>query len=288
MLAGATVVLAVPPPILNHVTIQIEEGMRVIWANGVPDHDTGSFPNRRNPNAIRAQTYTFRMPAEPSAAARLVPLGMHPFGVAVNGVVFDPGAAEWWRGDFSSGWQYEPLSGAIDLGVDENNGHVQPNGAYHYHGIPTRLLRRLTGGKPTMVLIGWAADGFPIYGPWDRQVPGDPASPWIPMRSSYRLKKGVRPDGPAGHYDGSFVADHEFVAGAGDLDECNGRSGPTPEFPKGIYHYHLTDTFPYIPRFFKGTPDPSFFRRAPPPVAGRPARGGRRGGPGAERPPPRE
>ncbi len=213
---------------------------------------------------------------------------MHPFGVAVNGVVLDPGAAEWWRGDFSSGWQYEPLSGAMDLGLDDSNGHVQPNGAYHYHGIPTRLLRRLTEGKPTMVMIGWAADGFPIYGPWDRKVPGDRASPWIQVRSSYQLKKGNRPDGPGGFYDGSFVADFEFVAGAGDLDECNGRFGPTPEFPNGIYHYHVTDTFPYIPRYFKGTPDPSFFRRGPLPPTGRPARGGRRGGPGVERPPPRE
>jgi hypothetical protein len=30
-----------------------------------------------------------------------------------------------------------------------------------------------------------------------------------------------------------------------DLDECNGHFGPTPEFPDGIYHYHLTHTPPY-------------------------------------------
>lgn len=283
MLLTAAAALAVPPPVINHVTIQVEDGMRLIWSNGMPDHDTGSFPSRRNPNAITAQSYTFRMPAEPKVAEKTTPLGMHPFGVAVNGVVFDPGAAEWWRGDFSSGWQYEPLSGAIDLGIDDSNAHVQPNGAYHYHGMPTRLLAKLTGGKSKLVLIGWAADGFPIYGPWDRKNPSDPSGELIKLRSSYRLKKGNRPDGPGGFYDGSFVADYQFVPGAGDLDECNGRFGPTPEFPSGIYHYYVTDAFPFIPRIFKGTPDPSFFRKGPP--LGGP-RMGRRGGPGLRHPPP--
>ena len=60
---------------------------------------------------------------------------MQPFGVAVNGVVFDPGAAEWFNRDPRSGWQYEPLAGKINLGVDESFAHVQPNGAYHYHGM---------------------------------------------------------------------------------------------------------------------------------------------------------
>ncbi|MBI3160378.1 MAG: YHYH protein [Chloroflexi bacterium] len=31
-----------------------------------------------------------------------------------------------------------------------------------------------------------------------------------------------------------------------DLDECNGHFGVTPEYPQGIYHYHVTDTFPYL------------------------------------------
>lgn len=31
-----------------------------------------------------------------------------------------------------------------------------------------------------------------------------------------------------------------------DLDECNGHFGSTPEYPEGIYHYHVTDTFPYL------------------------------------------
>ena len=30
-----------------------------------------------------------------------------------------------------------------------------------------------------------------------------------------------------------------------DLDECSGHTGPTPEFPNGVYHYHLTESAPY-------------------------------------------
>ena len=30
-----------------------------------------------------------------------------------------------------------------------------------------------------------------------------------------------------------------------DLDECSGHMGATPEFPDGVYHYHLTETAPY-------------------------------------------
>jgi hypothetical protein len=40
--------------------------------------------------------------------------------------------------------------------------------------------------------------------------------------------------------------------GSGDLDECNGRMGVTPEFPDGIYHYYATDSYPFFQRCVKG------------------------------------
>ena len=36
----------------------------------------------------------------------------------------------------------------------------------------------------------------------------------------------------AARYDGTFVADYEFVEGAGDLDECNGRFWRHARFPR--------------------------------------------------------
>lgn len=265
-----------PPPGANDVSITIEGDRRVIAANGLPDHATGRFPNGDNPNGIRAQRYRFTVPLRPAANPQPTPLGPQPFGIAVNGVLFDPGTAEYWHNDRDSGWHYDALGGAFSLGLDTNNAHVQPNGAYHYHGIPVALLERLSGGKARMTLIGWAADGFPIYATWGHRTAADAGSAIVQLKSSYRLKSGRRPgaDGqPDGKYDGIFVEDFEYAAGSGDLDECSGRFGVTPEFPAGTYHYVLTEDFPFIPRAFRGTPDPSFARRAsggPPDRAGAP------------------
>ena len=82
--------------------------------------------------------------------------------------------------------------------------------------------------------------------------------------------------GPGGSYDGAFVQDYNFVAGAGDLDECNGRMCITPEFPRGTYAYFLTEDWPVIPRGFRGTP---ISLKGPP---GTPPQG-----PSGRRPPPR-
>lgn len=262
------------------VRITERDGYRWIESNGLPDHATGAFPNRGNPNRIQSQRYRFRVTLRPQRAARITPVQRQLFGVAVNGIVFDPGTAEFWRGDPRSGWRYEAMSGRINLGLDDNHAHVQPSGAYHYHGIPTALLKERGGTTRGMVLLGYAADGFPIYGPEGYTDPDDAQSPLRRLRSSYRLKSGVRPDGPGGRYDGTFVADYEYVAGAGDLDECNGRTGVTPEYPDGTYYYVLTDAFPFVPRYFRGTPDASFDRQRPP--------NGPRGGgpPGRPGPPP--
>jgi hypothetical protein len=253
-----------PPAIPSEVSIRVDGEWRMIRANGIPDLPTGMFPGRNNPNAIAPQHYEFRVPVAPTRAEKPTPNGMNNFGVAVNGVVFDPAAAEWWRDDRSSGWQYDAMGGGRNLGVDGEHAHVQPTGAYHYHGIPEALLAKLTAGEKRMVLIGWAADGFPIYGPWISSVAGEVASPLKRAVSSYRVKSADRAGGPGGKPDGKFVQDWEYVAGAGDLDEFNGRTGPTAEFPGGTYYYVLTDDFPFIPRFWRGTPDTSFLRKGPP------------------------
>lgn len=281
----------------SQVHITLEGGYRYVRSNGLPDHTTGAFPNSGNPNTIREQSYSFRMPASPSEAGHTTSLHMNLFGVAINGVPFDPGAAEWWNNDPSSGWQYEAMSLGPKLGLDQNNAHVQPNGAYHYRGIPTGLLDELSrAAKP--VLLGYAADGFPIYAPYGHSNPKDPHSSLKKLRASYRIKYGSRNNGPQGSYDGLFTEDYEYVKGLGDLDDCNGRFAVTTEYPQGTYHYVITDSFPYIPRGFKGTPDATFFKRrggasgrGPGPGGRGPERGaggghdGQRRGPGFGRPP---
>ena len=268
----------------SEVRIVVRGAYRYIVANGLPDHVTGQFPNRGNPNRIRAQRYQFRVPAEPKAAKTMRSALGQPFGIAINGVPFDPGTAERWNND--PRWHYEAMTGKINLGLDNSNAHVQPTGAYHYHGIPEGLLALQPNHKSQMTLLGYAADGFPIYGPLGHSEADDAESELKTLRSSYRLRHGERSSGPPGQYDGSFAQDFEYVEGLGDLDECNGREGVTPEYPDGTYYYVLTSDFPFIPRSFRGTPDESFERRGP---GGRPPRGGRPGPPpgGGRFPPPR-
>jgi len=250
-----------PAAAAAHVTVDRAEGYRYVRSDGLPDHQPGQFPNRGNPHTISKQDYRFRVPLAPAKAARATRLGHQNFGVALNGVPFDPLTAEYWRRDRRSGWNVEAMSGAMNLGLDRNNAHVQPNGAYHYHALPVGLIEKFPyRDKPT--LIGYAADGFPIYGPYDYVDPRNAAGALKALKASYRVKAGTRPSGPGGRYDGTYVQDYEYVAGFGDLDQCNGREGVTPEYPGGIYHYVITASYPFIPCCWVGTPDASF-RRGP-------------------------
>lgn len=233
----------------QQMEVDERQGIRFVRADGLPNHTTGAFPNRSNPNRISAQNYYFRMPLKPAKTGRATYYRPnHLFGVAVNGVVFDPNTAEFWNDDRRSGWMMEALSGSRPLGIDQNNAHVQPDGSYHYHGVPTGLVDKLVGkGR---LLVGWAADGFAIY--VDETA-----------RPSWRLKAQRDPGGPGGRPDGTYSLDYEYVRGLGDLDECNGRE------EQGTYYYVVTAKFPHVPRCFMGAADSSFVKQGGPPP-GRP------------------
>lgn len=267
----------------NQISVTIEGDKRVIRANGIPDHTPGQFPNRNNPNRISAQNYTLQVPTKPTVAGSPVVADRGWFGVAVNGVPFEAGTAEFWSRD----WKYEAIGGKMNLGLDQHLAHVQPTGAYHYHGLPKGLLDRLGDDGKKMVLVGWAGDGYPIYSSYGYSDASNAASGVKKLKSSYKLKSGTRPGnpaGPGGTYDGAFTADYEFVRGSGDLDECNGRTGVTPEFPQGTYYYVLTAEFPFVSRLWHGAPDSSFQRKGGADVGPRgPGRGGPPGGPGGGR-----
>lgn len=241
----------------SFVEIEVRGDTRYIRANGLPNHPTGRFPNRGNPNSIKPQTYTFSIPVTPTETAQRNSAGMGMFGVALNGCFFEAGTAEYYQRDRNSGWRIEAIGPrGAGLGLDANNAHVQRSGAYHYHSIPTGLMETLTEEKTmrTPLHIGWAADGYPIYGPWGYTDSEDEESPVKRLTSSWQLKKGERPNGPGGRYDGTYTQDFEYVEGSGDLDESNGRFGVTPEFPEGTYYYVVTDEFPFIGRSWKGKP----------------------------------
>jgi hypothetical protein len=243
-------------------------GLRSLSGNGIPNHVAGAFPNAANPNKISSQKVQFAVTLTPAArqgeAARIKESGM-----AVNGIKFDPGTGGSCpstiasRADCSMDrgpgqWRMEALGqSSFNFGVDTNNAHVQPDGSYHYHGLPTGLLSAQVQAGKSMQLIGWAADGFPMYAMYGYSEPRSAKSALRKMRGSYRVKTSpdVGRPSPAMVPMGTFQQDYEFVSGSGDLDECNGRFAVTPEFPNGIYHYYVTDSYPYVQRCVKGTPN---------------------------------
>ena len=253
-----------------------------VTSNSIPNHSVGDFPNSGNPNTISAQNEFFTFAQNPTIAASVTYTQGMAFGVAINGVEFDPGTAE---RDPESGWNIEALGG-LNLGLDHNDAHVQPTGAYHYHSVPHELVD-LLGDGTQMTLVGFAADGFPVYSEMGYSDPMDANSAVVELVSSWQVKSGQRPtgtDGPGGTYDGFYTQDWEFVAGSGDLDQCNGRTGVTPEYPDGTYYYVLTNQFPYIPRCHVGTADASFGFGGGGGQAGQPPTGGNDAG--LPQPPP--
>ncbi|WP_411845609.1 YHYH protein [Roseibacillus persicicus] len=246
-------------PFESQVSIKIEGDSRIISSNVVPEHKIGKFPNAGNPNTMTEQKADITLPLKPEMNDQATP-ARTAVGILLNGVYVEAGTGEFWTGEDgkSRPWNYEALGGAINFGLDENYAHVQPGGKYHYHGKPAGYLEGIEFSTEThSPIIGWAFDGFPIYALYGYSDPKDPESELVEMTSSYRLKKGERPEppnGPGGTYDGAFTDDYEYVEGSGNLDECNGRFTVTPDFPEGTYAYFITNKWPVILRNYRGTP----------------------------------
>jgi hypothetical protein len=233
--------------------------------------NTNQVPNHNYNASMQDYPANFEVPLSPAENNSRTPIADNTginwiFGIGLNGVTFSPGAEAPFiteNGSANWSWTKEALFNKGDFQLDDNHGQMKDStGAYHYHGDPAGLASSLGVDGSSMVLCGWAADGFPIYYKYAYSTPNIAASPIVEMKSSYLQKNGSRPgDGktePCNLYNGFFTQDFEYVEGFGDLDECNGRFGVTPEFPAGTYYYVITENFPSIPRMFKGTPDPSF------------------------------
>lgn len=243
---------------------------RSLTGNGLPDHAVGTFPNSGNPNTISAQTVSGSMTLTPTMGTTNTAIG-GPGGASVfarNSVKFDPGTAGTCPSTMSSAsdcnlangtdqWRVEALGqDTFDFGEDSNNAHVQPGGIYHYHGMPEGILTNAgaSDSNKKMVLIGWAGDGYPVYGRYCYSTATDSTSALKVCTGSY-VKDTVADSGrPSTSLVplGAFLSDWTYSAGSGDLDDCNGRTGVTPEFPDGIYYYMATDSYPYMSRCLKG------------------------------------
>jgi YHYH protein len=236
---------------------------RVLVGNGIPDHPVvnGSFATQ-----VSAQNINVSFPLAPTNTNAITGDGKD-VGYAINSVKLDPATAGTCASTATGTgqgngcvlamgtdpWRIEALGGAFIFGVDENNAHTQPNGQYHYHGMPVGIVTKQNRGM-AMTLVAFARDGFPIYARYGYSDANDSGSAIKIMAGSWQKKATPDSGRPAVSIFpmGTFTEDYEYVAGSGDLDECNGRMGVTPEFPNGTYHYFVTDTFPYIQRCLKG------------------------------------
>jgi hypothetical protein len=219
------------------IEVTIEGDVRVVRANNLPTHPTGIFPIRRddpawrydhNPNRIREQDILLRLPVVPEAAATpsCVPMGMVGFTL-VGGALYNALDA---RGRDAAAHEI----------LDQCGGHPQQQGQYHYHDAAPCLPAGVDESGHS-VLIGYALDGFGIYGPKD--------------------------------VGGALVTNN-------DLDACHGHVGPVmwDGVRTEIYHYHLNDEYPYSIGCFHGAPVQVALRQGPRDQLGaRPPRGPGRG-----------
>lgn len=234
---------------------------RTITVNGIVTHNVGVFPNSRNPNAISEVVENYEISTNPQLASTSTSGQGYTTAVLFSGAVVEPYTAEFFIGSagINRNWNITTLQNITSLGLDCNNAHVQPTGRYHYHGTPSAYLEDLgnTNGSQ-MLKVGYAADGYPIY---YKYAYGDDGISIVAYDSGYRLKTQERGgDGmsaPDGCPNGYYFQDYEYVNGMSLLDECNGRTGKTPE-SDNEYFYVITDNFPSVPICFSGTPNNSF------------------------------
>ncbi len=188
-----------------------------VQATGIPSHPIG--PWAANPNQASNQMHVFQIPRNPAEAtvAQVAPAGR--IAVMVNGVsIYNP------KDTFSYLNQGQWNQNAVffeDISMDAALGHARPDGEYHHHQKPAYLANQLgVNSTDCSPLLGFAFDGFPIYGPY-AYANTDGTGALTRMRTSYQLRaiteRTTLPDGTAAAGPpidaanplGAFVEDYE-------------------------------------------------------------------------------
>ena len=129
-------------------------------------------------------------------------------------------------------WTYNALVWEGDS-FDSCYGHPSGTNEYHQHVVPV-CLSSATSATAHSPIIGFASDGYPIYGPFGYTNASNPNSAIKRMLTSYQLRSITTRQtywngttlasslyGPAVSTSfpiGSFNEDYGYVANAGDLD----------------------------------------------------------------------
>ncbi len=280
----------------NVQTVQYSSTSVYISTTGIPAYVTGPFLDG-NPSLATSQNAIFKFPLTPAqnTGNPIATTGGN-IGVFINGVaLFDYRDGVSWNNaqqKLCGGPIQPPCMGdgfwnrdaivAERGGFDCAKGHPAM-GNYHHHQNPSAFKLDLNvistvcnlynadglyviDSSKHAPLIGFAYDGFPIYGAYAYKNL-DATGGITRMKSSYRLKTSMtsRTNGPAINSTyplGLFKEDYEYIApSAGQtdyLDEHNGRICKTPEYPNGSYCYFATvdanwnSAYPYVvgPTFY--------------------------------------
>ena len=290
----------------NVQTVQYSTNNVYVSTKGIPAYPTGPFLDG-NPSQASSQNAIFKLPLQPVAnTGTLTATTGGNIGIFINGVaLFDYRDGVAWNSQANAlcgGPGNPPCPGGPNAnmpwnrdavpaekpGFDCSKGHPAM-GNYHHHQNPSAFKLDLQvisticdiydadglyaiDSMQHSPLIGFAYDGFPIYGAYGYKN-ADGTGGITRMRSGYQLRNiSVRThwadgtdvaDGPAvsATYPlGYFREDYEFIAHTGSaeyLDASNGRFCVTPEYPNGIYCYFATvdanwnSAYPYVvgPKF---------------------------------------
>lgn len=239
-----------------------------IKTNNIINHATGTFPTDDNDNFIADKEFTYKVTLRSgenptSSYSNATSTGNSVIGIAVNGGLITNANTGITHSD-SESWHYNSMY-RNEVSRDSAGGTPDSNNIYGYiqpgHEVVNQNSYSNNEHSP---IIGWAFDGFPIYGPYGYEDRANTSSSIVRIESGYSLRTTNRDSvatGPGGLPTGEFIEDYEYSTPAQGLDQYNGRYGPTPEFPGGTYYYVATidengnPAYPYtVGRSFAETP----------------------------------
>lgn len=274
-----------PTAISNNILVNCQEvsysaHFAYIKTKGIPSYPTGPFQDG-NPSIASDQNAIFKIPLNPvqNTGTPTSTVGGN-IGVFINGVaLFDYRDGVAWNNNTSAlcggpgnppcpggpmatqAWNRDAVR-AEKPGFDCSKGHPAM-GNYHHHQNPSAFKLDLNvisticnlydadglyviDSMQHSPLIGFAYDGFPIYGAYGHKN-ADGTGGITRIKSGYQLRNiTTRTNGPAvsATYPlGYFREDYEYIPHAGQddyLDVHNGRVCKTPDYPDGIYCYFAT------------------------------------------------
>ncbi len=280
--------------VYNCQQVEYSTNFAYVTTNGIPAYPTGPFLDG-NPSQASDQNAIYKIPLNPQqetgtpTSTTAGNIGVFINGVSLfdyrDGVAWNPSTNNICGGPGNApcpgstqDWNRDAIPAEMG-GFDCSKGHPAM-GNYHHHQNPSAFKWDLNvvsticnlydaDGLYTIdasqhsPLIGFAYDGFPIYGAYG-YANTDGTGGIARIKSGYQLRNiTTRTNGPnvsATYFLGYFREDYEWVANTGQdyLDEHNGRFCVTPEYPNGTYAYFATvdanwnSAYPYVvgPTFY--------------------------------------